>query len=515
MKNTSLNHAQAFLHPHVSKGLIIVNGILLLVYFIVILVWFEISNIYLFAILLFGQAFYLWQCFSHLYTVWETNYQAQTDASFLPMVDVFITVAGEPVELVAQTVSAALDMDYPKFKVHILNDGYVAGKDNWPEINNMARMLGANPITRRIPGGAKAGNINHALTVTRSPFVVIFDADHVPKKDFLRKTIGYFVDENVGFVQTPQYYKNYKKNTVTRGAWDQQQIFFGTICMGKNRLNSVTMAGTNMVIRRDALLEVGGMCADNIAEDFITGMFLHEKGWKSVYVPEVLAEGLAPEDFLSYYKQQLRWTKGSLEVFINYNPLFRRGLAWSQRFQYLASAGYYLSGLIIFINSLLPLIFFYTGAVPFKTSTMILAIAFMPYIILTLFNLQTASNYTYSFRALSFSMSSWWIHIVAFFEVLRGKKTGFAITSKVQVEGNFFSLVRPHLYYIILTVIGILYSYSKSGITPSLTTNATWSLLYVTIYAPFMYAALPGREYFKVKRVSFKHKLAQILSFHL
>src|SRR3989344_1030836 len=98
------------------------------------------------------------------------------------------------------------------------------------------------------------------------------------------------------------------------------------------------MCGTNMVIRKAALREVGGMAEDNIAEDFVTSLFIHERGWKSAYVPEVLAEGLAPEDLFSYYKQQFRWARGSLEIVFRFNPLFRSGLTWSQRIEYLASA---------------------------------------------------------------------------------------------------------------------------------------------------------------------------------
>src|SRR5206468_3503010 len=139
---------------------------------------------------------------------------------------------------------------------------------------------------------------NHALAVTEAPLVAVLDADHVPHADFLSKTVPYLADKRVGFVQTPQFYKNFNATYVTQGAWDQQQLFFGPICRGKNRLNSATMCGTNMVIRREALAEVGGMRTDSIAEDFVTGLLMHARRYRSVYVPEVLAEGLAPEDFL-------------------------------------------------------------------------------------------------------------------------------------------------------------------------------------------------------------------------
>lgn len=107
------------------------------------------------------------------------------------------------------------------------------------------------------------------------------------------------------------------------------------------------------------MIEAGGMCETSIAEDFLTSLFIHEKKWKSVYVDEVLAEGgLAPEDFLSYYKQQFRWARGSLEVIFKYNPLFRRGLTMSQRAGSTSRQLPYLSGLIVLLNATLPLIYF-------------------------------------------------------------------------------------------------------------------------------------------------------------
>ncbi len=249
------------------------------------------------------------------------------------------------------------------------------------------------------------------------------------------------------------------------------------------------MCGTNMVIRRKPLLDVGGMCDTNIAEDFVTGLFIHQKGWKSAYVPEVLAEGLAPEDFLSYYKQQLRSARGSLEVLFKYNPLFKRGLTWAQKIQYLASASYYLSGVVVFMNMIIPLIFFFTGAVPFLVSTMALAIIFLPYIFLILYSLQLSTNFTYTFRALTFSMGSWTIHMKALYQLLTNQKSGFAITSKTALKGNFLYLAYPHLAYIGVAVIGLIYAVMREGITASVTTNTAWVVLNCAIMYPFIKAA--------------------------
>ncbi len=480
-----------FLQTQVPRQLLAFNILASLAYFLLLAFHFAIGNKYLFAMLLFGEVFHLWQVIGFTLTIWNTECNPKMKSTITDPVAVFITVAGEPVEIVRETAIAAKNMEYPNFDVYLLNDGYVAKKENWQAIEALAKELGIQCVTRKVPGGAKAGNINNGLRETTAPFMVVFDADHVPHKDFLEKTMGYFSDPKMAFVQSPQYYANNDASYVAGGAWEQQELFFGPICKGKNQNSSAFMCGTNMVVRRTAIEEAGGMCEFNIAEDFLTSLFIHEKGWKSVYVPEVLAEGLAPEDFLSYSKQQFRWARGSLEVIFRYNPLFRKGLTFMQKFQYLASASYYLSGVIVLLNALLPLIFFFTGAAPITTSTMALAAAFLPYIILTLYNLQLSSNFTYTFRSLSFSIGSFVIHIQAVLAVLFKQKSSFTVTSKTQLTGNFLYLVTPHLVYIALSLIGITYAITVHGFTPAVVTNAAWALLNCGMFIPFILAASP------------------------
>ena len=484
----------SFLYGQNKRLLILLAGGMAVIYFTVITLFFTRGDAWLFSLLIFSEVFHLWQAITFLYTVWDTKLIAKSSSKYHVPVDIFITVAGEPVGIVERTAKAAIEMDYIGHQVYLLNDGKVAKKENWPAIEQLAIKLGISCITREIPGGAKAGNINNALRQTSAPLVVIFDADHVPHPDFLKKTIGYFADSKMGFIQTPQYYANFMTNQVTQAAWEQQQLFFGPLCQGKNRLGSVFMCGTNMVLRRAAVVEAGGMCETNIAEDFLTSLFIHERGWKSAYIPEVLAEGLAPEDFLSYYKQQFRWARGSLEVIFRYNPLLRSGLSLAQRIQYLASASYYLSGFVVLINAAMPLIFFYTGRVPFQISTMNLAAVFLPYIFLNLYILQISSNFTFTFRALSFSVSSFWLQIRAVVAVLSREKTAFAVTSKTAVQGNFLAYVTPHLLYFALTLVGLGLATWREGISAALVTNLAWSLLNCVIFSQFVAAAAPQSQ---------------------
>jgi cellulose synthase (UDP-forming) len=246
-----------------------------------------------------------------------------------------------------------------------------------------------------------------------------------------------------------------------------------------------------MVIRRKTLEEVGGLCETNIAEDFLTSLFIHERGWKSIYVPEVLAVGLAPEDLLSYTNQQFRWARGGLEVVFRYNPFLRSGLTWSQRVEYLASASHWLSGLVIALSALFPLLYFFFNLTPVRSSNMMLAAIFLPYMYCVVALLRNSSGATYSFRAIAFSYSCFALQIRAVCSVLLGIKAGFVVTSKQRLEGNFVGLAVPHLVYLLLAVVGFLWTYRREGMSPALAANTTWALFNLAMFAPYIWAALP------------------------
>jgi cellulose synthase (UDP-forming) len=489
------NIRRDFLVAEVPKTLLVVNAALALAYFIVLAFFFPPSNYILFALLIAGEVFHMWQVLTFLYTIWDMRDPPPKILSARPLgVDVFITVAGEPIDLVEKTVRAALLMHYPDFKVHILNDGLVAGKEHWREVRELAKRLGVRSITRVASGGAKAGNINNALRLSVKPLIAIFDADHVPHSSFLAKTAPHFDDPRMGFVQTPQFYKNYADTRVSNSSWEQQEIFFGPICRGKNRLNSVTMCGTNMLIRRSALRSVRGMYKDSIAEDFVTGLLLHARGYKSLYVPEVLAEGLATEDLTTYVKQQFRWARGALDVIFRWNPFLIRGLTWAQRIQYLSSASFYLSGVVVVIDALLPLFYFYAGLLPVRVSGMLLAAIFLPYFFCTMYTILRASNFTFTFASLCYSMGSFAIHVHALYAALRGERSAFKITEKTRQGTVALRLVAAHLAYTVLTVIGIEVSFFREGISASLVNNAAWAILNIAVFTPFIVAALPSRD---------------------
>jgi cellulose synthase (UDP-forming) len=168
-------------------------------------------------------------------------------------VDVFITTYNEPVDLVRLTIEAALRIDWPRLEVYVLDDGAR------PQMRALAAELGSGYITRGEewtgkPRHAKAGNINNALLTTDGEFILILDADQIPDRRIVRRTIGYFRDPGLAFVQTPQHFYNVPPGDPF-GA--DAPLFYGPIMKGKDGWDAAFFCGSNALLRREALLQLG------------------------------------------------------------------------------------------------------------------------------------------------------------------------------------------------------------------------------------------------------------------
>ncbi|OGC70219.1 hypothetical protein A2415_00930 [candidate division WWE3 bacterium RIFOXYC1_FULL_39_7] len=475
----------------VPKVFLVLNIVASIIY---LLWWFDLRNLgnpFLYAVLLIGEIYHVWQALGFAITVWDQRKQKHSPIQRIYPVDIFITVCGEPVEIVEKTVKAAMNIEYPDFKVYVLNDGKGRNLPGWKGVNKVAQKYGAVPITRDNNKGNKAGNINNALRLSHAPFVVIFDADHVPAPEFLERTMGHFSDPKVVLVQTPQYYKNRNDNFLTTAAWEQQELFFGPICRGKNKMNATFWCGTNAVVRRKALDEIGGVPENNIAEDFLASFYFHERGYKTLYVAEILAEGLAPHNLDNYVKQQFRWARGSSEIIIRHFPLFNKNLTVWQKIQYMYSSSYYLNGFVALMDALIPIVVLFTGLVPVVDTTSSFMLYFFPFIFSTINTLMLSTDNTITFRAIQLSMSSSFVFIQAVMDTVRGTKSSFKVTSKAYEEGNFLKYAVPHISYILLGIAAITFGFIKYGFVPSLITNASWILFNAALLSGFIGVAYP------------------------
>ncbi|MEZ4333774.1 MAG: glycosyl hydrolase family 8 [Myxococcota bacterium] len=297
---------------------------------------------------------------------------------FAPSVDVFIPIFREPLEILDRTLVAARAMDYPNARVHVLDDGHR------PEVRALAERHGAtyHEGPRR---HAKAGNLNQALARTDGELCVVFDTDHVPTRPFLARTVPFFQDRRMGFVQTPHHFRN---PDVFQHAFraagripNEQDMFNHGIQSERDRWGGTFFVGSGAVFRREALESVGGFKLLSITEDIHTSQHLHARGWRSAFVDEDLAVGLSAENLASYIVQRRRWMLGCLQIFFRDNPLFCRGLSPRQRLGYFASLYHFFYPLPRLIFWLTPLAYLFFHWHPILADVAILTAYLIPYLL--------------------------------------------------------------------------------------------------------------------------------------
>jgi len=259
------------------------------------------------------------------------------DARQLPPVDIFIATYNEPREVLEKTVLGCLALEWPEARVWVLDDG----RRQW--VRDFCLGKGAGYINRPNNKGAKAGNINHALTQTSAPFVAVFDADFVPRRDFLLRTMGFFEDDKVGIVQVPHSFYNHDPMQTNLGLQqsmpDDQRFFFEAIMPGRDGWDASFCCGSNSVTRRTLFEDIGGGLPEgSITEDMLLTLASLRNGYVTRYLNEPLAFGLAPENTAAFFVQRQRWAQGAMQILhLKCGPL-GPGLKLRHRLLFLPSA---------------------------------------------------------------------------------------------------------------------------------------------------------------------------------
>jgi len=257
-------------------------------------------------------------------------------------VDVFVTAYQEPASMVECTLAAACALR-GEHRTWLLDDG----SDVVLEV--IAKRLGAGYLRRSDHRDAKAGNVNAALEQTDGDIIAIFDTDHVPEPGFLEHSIKHFVDPTIGFVQVMLTFANGEESWVAQTAIETSLEFYNPTSLGADSIGGATLMGSNALIRRKALESIGGY-QPGLAEDLATSITLHAAGWKSAYVAEPLAPGIAPPSFTAWFVQQLKWARGVFELLITTYPRVFRRLTWGQRLSYSVRMTKYWIGPVVALH---------------------------------------------------------------------------------------------------------------------------------------------------------------------
>lgn len=308
----------------------------------------------------------------------DENAIAVTEGYFTPSVDVLIPTYNEPAFILRRTVIGCQAMAYANKRVYLLDD------TNRPEIRALAQELGCEYVTRPDNRHAKAGNLNHAIAQTSGDLIVVFDADFIPTRNFLTRTLGFFQDPQVALVQTPQSF--YNADPIARNLGlehvltPEEEVFYRQIQPIRDAAGSVICAGTSFVVRRTALEATGGFVTDSLSEDYFTGIRLSAQGYRLVYLDEKLSAGLAADNMAAYATQRLRWAQGTLQAFfIESNPLTIRGLSLVQRLAHFEGLLHWFTSISRVGFLLIPLAYSLLDVLPIRATAAELLYFFLPY----------------------------------------------------------------------------------------------------------------------------------------
>lgn len=301
----------------------------------------------------------------------------------IPSVAVFICTYNEPEDLVETTILAALNLEYSaeKLKIYLCDDGH---RESMRQLANRCKI---EYITRGSNEGAKAGNLNNALLSTESDLFVVLDSDMICSKEFLNKTVGYFCDAQVAFVQTPQVYYNkdmYQRN-LKKDIPNEQDFFMREVQRARASVNAVLHVGTNAVFRRKSVMEVGMYPTNSITEDMAMGMLLQSNGYKTIFINEVLVLGLTASTYTDLVIQRDRWCRGNLQTTKSFNPLTKKGLNIFQRLAYFNGMIYWYTYFSKIIFTLCPLIFLLTTVQSVQAELYKTIVCFIPFFISQIF----------------------------------------------------------------------------------------------------------------------------------
>lgn len=371
----------------------------------------------------------------------------------------------ESFQMLEVTLRALVEME-GDHETWILDEG------DEPAVRALCIRYGAHHFTRkhrrhlRAPDGVyadatKHGNYNAWLSAVgydRYDVVVSFDPDHVPEPQYLRRTVGYFEDPSIAFVQAPQVYYNQQASWIARGAAEETYDYYSAHQMASYGLGHPIVVGSHTAHRIAALKEVGGYAAHD-ADDLLITLLYRSAGWGGVYVPEALAVGLTPASWYGYMRQQARWTRSVLDIKIRELRGMATRLPVVDRLLGVLHGIFYLRPLTIPLAYLLLIYLLSLPELPgflWPRSLAVLAgLAGFFALIGTFrqrFYLDPERERGLHWRAAVLQFAKWPAQVIAIWQLIRNVRVGYAVTLKVGAASQRELVLWPHLLFALLFV---------------------------------------------------------------
>ncbi len=398
-----------------------------------------------FVMLLVTEIYGLWALGTLAWYSWSRPPAVRPPATPGRKIDVYVCTYDEPFEVVAATLAGCRALTYPH-TTYLLDDG------RRPEMEELARVAGAEYLTRPDNSHAKAGNINAALPRTDGELVLMLDADHVPMPDALDAMVGYFDDERVALVQTPHDFFNHDSVQHYVVGRHEQSLFYRVVCPGKDRHGAAYWCGSAALLRREALLEIGGVATETIAEDFHTTIRLLSATAGPAATTTRCSSRASPRttSTATCCSATAGRAATSPSSPCPSPPCAPASCAPLQRLSYFVSLAAYLAPpMRLLLLATLGLVL-WTGELPMKISVVALAALWLPSVSL---NLLAGSALTRGYMKIGetahYELMTMEIYTRALRCIVRPGRTAFKVTPKQGVDGGGIDAVRK-LHLVIL-----------------------------------------------------------------
>jgi Glycosyltransferase like family 2 len=379
----------------------------------------------------------------------------------------------EPLEMLDTTLRAMVSLDYP-------HDTWLLDEGDSPSVRDLCRSIGVRHFSRhglphyqresgRFTARSKHGNYNAWLQEVgfeQYDVLIAFDPDHVAAPEFASSVLGFFEDERIAYVQAPQVYRNQSASLIARGAAEETYAYYSATEMASYGVGEPVLTGCHNAHRLSALREFGGF-PDHTAEDLLQTLYYRIRGWHGVYVPTVLATGLAPEEWASYLTQQLRWARSVLDIKFRHfhalrgSPSRETLIELLQGFGYLQDAFLAVGSLALFVPLLAAGIgratFEHLGSPDFGA---LLALMFSSDMFRQRFYLQPKTETGIHWCAGLLRLAKWPFLLKAFWLVVRNQQFQYVVTPKTRSASSSRMLLRAHGAVVVLVasawVVGVL-----------------------------------------------------------
>lgn len=378
----------------------------------------------------------------------------------------------EPLSMLEKTLISMRDGDYS-------HDTWVLDEGNSNEVKALCQRLGVFHFSRKdIPHyneelgfyrkKTKAGNLNAWRHAYENSYDIVaqVDMDHMPKKEYLIRQLGYFTDPKVGYVVIPQVYQN-TKNWIARGAGEQTHFYYGPMQQGLYGSHMPFLIGTTHMYRVNAMKEFGGY-APTIAEDYLTSMHFSSHKWKGVYVPEVLAEGEGPTTWRDYFNQQMRWSYGLYEILFKHTHRHFFKLSLTQKINLFFSQLFYFSGLTTVFGFVLTSLYLVFGinatnidvlhwlfyALPAYISGMLIIFFLHRYYI------RPKKEPFIGLSGMFLGQAANIVYVVALWRFLTKKDLRYQVTTKGKIaQTTPWGMFLPHIWILVISIVTLAVSF--------------------------------------------------------